>query len=776
MPEQILSNFAGAEVSSDLYGRSESELYTASARRCLNWFPRAQGPLEYRGGLTYSHPTRQNNTCRLETFKYSDSETYILEFTNGKLRIHESASVTLSTTSKNISGATAADPVVITATSHGYSDGDEVYIASVAGMTELNGRYFRVANKTTHTFELQDLFGNDVDGSNFTAYTSGGTCTIVYELTSPYTTAQLFEFQWAGEGNVGYFAHRSVAPYKLTRVSATSWTLATYTRTNDPFTGSNVYPGCVAFYEGRLWWASTNNNPDNVYASKGPNASGVAQYDDYTLGSAAADDAIINPISSSQGDIAYINWIAGTEPFIAVGTTGGISAIDGGGPNEAITPATFRARPIDPYGAQQLSPVANGSTLFYMQKGSRKLRSFEYELLADSYKSNDRQFLSNHLTEGGIKQLAFQRGRDDTALAVTVDGGLIGAVVKAKEDPSGWFRILPGGTTGVKVVSVAVQTKVSGYDEICVAVERTINSTTVRYLEYLTDPWEGLIEEDYFTGEDNETTDITDFKNELFEQQRVFTYLDSHLSSNGKDVAGGTITMTPGATTGESVNFTASSAVFTDTATDAGKEIWKKYENREGGGRAVIVSVTSTTVAVCDIIEDFDDTDAIPANSWFLTTTTFEGLHHLEGETIQVLADGRSHPDVTVANGAVTLNRQVAVAVFGYKYRGIHISLPLVLSGGGETTAGRKQNVTKANILFYKSFYTKYGTSLYTLEQIPTAQMGQLTDRPSLPLTGYQELTLEDKWDIFKQFVIVQDTPMPAKVNAVVLDIDVGVE
>jgi hypothetical protein len=77
-----------------------------------------------------------------------------------------------------ITGATATDPVVVTAVAHGFSDGDEVLIQDVAGMVELNDRIFKVADKAADTFELTDDGGaspaNDIDGSGFTAYTSGG--------------------------------------------------------------------------------------------------------------------------------------------------------------------------------------------------------------------------------------------------------------------------------------------------------------------------------------------------------------------------------------------------------------------------------------------------------------------------------------------------------------------------------------------------------------------------------------------------------------------------
>jgi len=77
-------------------------------------------------------------------------------------------------TAKTITAATAANPVVITSASHGFSDDDVVSITSVIGMVELNGRKFTVQNKTTNTFELKSE-----DGSSHTTYTSAGTVGVV---------------------------------------------------------------------------------------------------------------------------------------------------------------------------------------------------------------------------------------------------------------------------------------------------------------------------------------------------------------------------------------------------------------------------------------------------------------------------------------------------------------------------------------------------------------------------------------------------------------------
>ena len=81
-----------------------------------------------------------------------------------------------------ITDATQADPVVVTSNSHALNDGDTIHIADVVGMTELNGRQFVVANKTTNTFELRGE-----DGTSHTAYASGGT--FARDFTSANTAA-----------------------------------------------------------------------------------------------------------------------------------------------------------------------------------------------------------------------------------------------------------------------------------------------------------------------------------------------------------------------------------------------------------------------------------------------------------------------------------------------------------------------------------------------------------------------------------------------------------
>jgi hypothetical protein len=78
------------------------------------------------------------------------------------------------TTQATISGASKANPCVITATSHGYSTGDTVTISNVVGMTQLNTNRYIITVVDANSFSLSDLFGNPVDSTGYSTYTSGG--------------------------------------------------------------------------------------------------------------------------------------------------------------------------------------------------------------------------------------------------------------------------------------------------------------------------------------------------------------------------------------------------------------------------------------------------------------------------------------------------------------------------------------------------------------------------------------------------------------------------
>lgn len=73
---------------------------------------------------------------------------------------------------KTITGATQANPVQLTIAAHGYATGRLAMITGVVGMTQLNDKVYKLTVIDANTVSL-----DGVDGTAFTAYASGGSCT-----------------------------------------------------------------------------------------------------------------------------------------------------------------------------------------------------------------------------------------------------------------------------------------------------------------------------------------------------------------------------------------------------------------------------------------------------------------------------------------------------------------------------------------------------------------------------------------------------------------------
>lgn len=241
--EVTLQNFAGGVFSPKMYGRYELPVSNNGCKRMRNFIAETQGPATYRPGLRYVNSTRRNKIANLIDFQFNDEQSYMLEFTEGYLRFYKDGGLIL-LTDKTITGVTQANPAVVTSASHGYSNGDEVFITEVVGMTELNGKSFIVAGVAANTFQLTDQDGNNVDSTAYTAYSSAGVANKVYEITTPYTEANdLFALKVAQNADTMYITHGYYEPRKLTRTDHTAWTLVRYTRTNDPFLTEKAITG-----------------------------------------------------------------------------------------------------------------------------------------------------------------------------------------------------------------------------------------------------------------------------------------------------------------------------------------------------------------------------------------------------------------------------------------------------------------------------------------------------------------------------------------------------
>lgn len=242
MVKVIQPNLSGGEVSDAIAARVDIDKYKTSVYKAENFFPQVHGGLTNRPGLKFVGPAKGTGATRLIPFEFNTTQTYILEFGNEYMRVVKDGEQVLDTAvSLSISNITQANPAVVSASpAHGMSDGQSVYITGVVGMTEVNGRTFNITSLGSNTFSLQDSAGNDIDTTGYTAYSSGGTADKVFELTTPYLEADIFDLQYVQSADVMTIVHPGYAPRDLTRSDHDVWTLNTITFTPSQGSPTNV--------------------------------------------------------------------------------------------------------------------------------------------------------------------------------------------------------------------------------------------------------------------------------------------------------------------------------------------------------------------------------------------------------------------------------------------------------------------------------------------------------------------------------------------------------
>lgn len=232
-------SFTAGEISPALFGQVTLAKFSSAASTCRNAYVDFRGAARSRAGTAYCLLSKttfaSGNQPRLITFQYKVNQGYALEVGAFYMRFYFQGAPILEAT-KNITGATAANPCVITSVAHGFSNGDWVYITAVGGMTQLNGRFFSVSNVTANTFRIVSLFtGSAVDATTYTAYTAGGTVARVYTLTTPWAGADVQYLKFTQSADTMSFTcvvPNSVnqhVPYDLARIAANSWTLTAAT-------------------------------------------------------------------------------------------------------------------------------------------------------------------------------------------------------------------------------------------------------------------------------------------------------------------------------------------------------------------------------------------------------------------------------------------------------------------------------------------------------------------------------------------------------------------
>ena len=831
-----LTNFTGGELSPRLDGRTDLTKYSSGCSTLENLVVYPHGSAARRPGSTFlAEVADSDNKTRLIPFEFSTTQTYMLEFSNLKMRVYKDSGAVLEG-DKTISGITAANPAVVTATSHGYSNGDEVLISGVSGMTEVNGKRFLVADKTTNTFELQDKDGVDINSSAFTAYSSGGVANKVFELTTPYTTAQLFDIKFAQSADVMYITHPLHETTKLSRTAHTTWTLTDVDFTNGPFmdvntttttltpssasvgsrdiTASSVtginggsgfistdigrqihfnagygvitaitsttiavatittaftnansitawylgsfsdttgHASSVTFFEQRLVFAGTTNQPQTVFFSK----SGDYENMDANIGGTIADDdAIIYTIASNQ--VNAIRFMTSTRTLI-IGTAGGEFTVSGGGTDSAVTPTNILIKKQSNHGAANVDAIAVGNATLFLQRAKRKIRELAYNFDVDGYIAPDMTILAEHISEGGLTQIAYQQEPNQIVYAVRGDGELVGLTYQREQQVTAWHRHIFGGRFGNATITVTDYANIANGTRI---VLTKANGTTTTFTS-ATSATSGKF---HTTTSNNQTA--TNLKT-LIDADSDFT---ATVSSNVV-----TITETSPLSTGF-LTVTSLDDSTRLTKTDEGKAVCESVaviptDDTEYQVYVIVKrTINGATRRFVEILNvfDFDQTDNTSFN--FLDSalsysgsavSTISGLDHLEGQTVSILANGATHPDKTVSSGSITLDRSSKNVKVGLAYTSLLQTMRLNAGSQNGTSQGKTKRIYDITVRMFETIGVEVGPDLSNLERIPFRSSADLMDEGIPPFTGDKEVEFRGNYETDGFIFVRQTQPLP---------------
>lgn len=399
----------------------------------------------------------------------------------------------------------------ITCVAHGGTTGQSWVVADVVGTTEANG---------TWTITVIDADTFDLQGSAFVnPYVSGGTATFSYaatttlqysfdsdsgpwsdvsgktwtaDTTETYNDALDNQIVWYRLGvKTGEFVSgavdvsMSISVGTITGVAKVTGytsetvvdaevlsdlggTTATEFWAESAWSDRRGWPSSVALHDGRLWQAGK----DKIWGSVSDDFS---NFDPFYEGDAG-------PISRSigTGPVDTVNWLLSLQRLI-LGGQGAEYSARASSLDEVLTPFNFGMRRSSSQGSAPVEPAQIDQTGIYVQRGGYKIYELEFSGDVYDYTSNDLTVLIPEIGSPGIVRLGVQRQLETRIHAVRSDGTVALGIFDRAENVLSWQDIeTDGEVEDVVVLPGAVN---SQEDLVYYVIKRTINGSTVRYLE-----------------------------------------------------------------------------------------------------------------------------------------------------------------------------------------------------------------------------------------------------------------------------------------------------
>lgn len=241
------------------------------------------------------------------------------------------------------------------------------------------------------------------------------------------------------------------------------------------FSDTTGYPSKVAFYQGRLWYASTSTQPDRVWFSEienfynfsPDNAFNKGQIDDATGGSIVV------------ADINTIEFMEGLNILMLGGE--GIKSIGKGGIAVTSPPIVL---PEDGTICSSVKPIKNRNEIIFTDQQKKTIYSAKFDFQTNSYQPNTLNILADNLFEDSpIAEMVMIDLPFPQVFVRTENGNIYSCTYKPEFKQISWGRHQVGGTD-VEVESIAAIPN-QNKSELWMVVKRTIDSSTYRSVEVM---------------------------------------------------------------------------------------------------------------------------------------------------------------------------------------------------------------------------------------------------------------------------------------------------
>lgn len=658
----------------------------------------------------------------------------------------------LNNVSSTITGATQANPIVVTATAHGHSDGDEIETNGVVGMTQLNGNRYYVSNSTVNTFELQERDGTNIDSTNFTAYVSGGQATETFVRITNGNTTRNNTITWQTVADADRYAVYREDNGIFGLIGETEQLTFTDDNINpdvseshptfrDPFDSATLQPGAVGFYEQRRVFGGSLEKPDTSEYSQTGNQGNFNKTQP-----SRSDDAITATLASLQ--VNEIRHYVGQNDLL-VFTSGSEWRVNAG-PDAIFGPQTIKQKPQTSWGSSWRPPIVANNTVLFVEENESRVRSFGYSLQIDGYTGSDLTLLSHHLLEGKtIRDWAYARSPESRVYMARSDGAALTMSFEQDQEVVAWT---PWDTSGrFEGVAALRGGGTFSEDSVYFVVRRVVNGTVRRYVEVWRQTFFDDVKDAFFV-DSGLTYDVPIPITGITQANPGVITATAHGLSNGGEVDLSDIEWI--ANTDDSFNET--------------------QPDQLNGGRFTVANATANTFTLQD--EDGVDIDMTSFSAYVsggfvrLAVRTFSGLDHLEGRRVVALADGNVigtevDDTLTVVNGAVTLDAKASRVHIGLSYIS-DLELLNIESPQG-TVQGRRMSVSTVVVRFLKSRGILIGPDSDNLEDWAQREDERFGE-PTELFTGDKEFTIQPVWKSNGRVFMRQKDPLPLTVLSVV--------